>query len=60
MEGGRFYDETEDAVRVKDKENEVAMVRLAKSNATDIEIPGVCELRKLVRKELKRGYREYE
>lgn len=34
--GGRFYDETEDAVRVKDKENEVAMVRLAKSYATDI------------------------
>ena len=60
MEGGRFYDETEDAVRVKDKENEVAMVRLAKSYATDSEIPGVCELRKLVRKELKRGYREYE
>ncbi|SCY33362.1 hypothetical protein SAMN02910370_02169 [Lachnospiraceae bacterium XPB1003] len=60
MEGGRFYDETEDAVRVKDKENEVAMVRLVKSNATDIEIPGVCELRKLVRKELKRRYREYE
>ena len=60
MEGGRFYDETEDVVRVKDKENEVAMVRLAKGYATDIEIPGVCALRKLVRKELTWGYREYE
>ena len=33
--GGRFYDETEDTVRVKRKENEVTMVRLAKSYTPD-------------------------
>jgi predicted DNA-binding transcriptional regulator YafY len=56
----QFYDEADDTVCVKAKVNEAAMIQFAKNYAPDVEILEPLELRKQVKKELRKGYEAYK